>query len=305
MSEQIVQIDIEDLGIDSANMREGEWDRDEGLIEDIKTKGILTPLIVRPAKPDTGVKYAIVCGGRRYNAAIESGWTKVPCVIKSLSFLEALGWSFAENVHRKDVPGWLKIRQVSRIYRELNGSANTSELSVAIMKYTSLKESMVYEYLTIIRNLPEEIWELTKPPEERSEAVTELIKRFSIDGVVKPIEMQKLSMIASNLGSAGYTLDKMMEVGVAVITKKIPRDRMKEFLEAVKVFPNLSADDVWRDKVLTIPEGWKASITFEAMITRAIYDASIMRQMKRTELVRYYVSEGLISDGHLKVKDER
>lgn len=305
MNERVVMIDVDDLGIDQANMRGGRWNMDEGLIEDIKTKGMLTPLIVRRAKPTTGVKYAIVCGSRRYNAAIEVGLTEVPCIIKELSDVEALGWSFAENVHREDVPGWLKIRQISRIYKELDGTAESAKLVAGIQYATSLSQPAVYEYLSIIRNLPEEVWELARRPEERSEKVTELIKRFSIDRKIEPIDIQKLSMIATNLGKAGYTLEKMMEVGVAVITENVPRDRMKEFLEAVRTFPNLPADEVYRDKVLTIPEGWRATIMFEAMVTRAIYEACKMRQMKRTELVRHYVTEGLTTDGCLRMTDRR
>lgn len=299
MSERVVMVDIDDLGIDQANMREGEWDRDEGFIEDIKTKGILAPLIVRQAKPTTGVKYAIVCGSRRYNAAIEVGLTKVPCLIKDLSTVEALGWSFAENVHRTDTPGHLKIRQISRIYKELDGTAKGAKLVASIQQATSLNQPTVYKYLSIIQNLPEEVWELTRPNEERSEMVTELIKRFSFERKVEAIDIHKLSMIASKLGKAGYTLEKIMEVGVAVITLKIPRDRITEFLEAVRTFPNLPADKVYWDKVLTIPEGWRATIMFESMVTRAIYDACQMRQMRRTELVRRYVADGLKADGCL------
>lgn len=189
MSERVVMVDVDDLGIDQANMRGGQWDAEEGLIEDVKNKGVLSPLIVRRAKHTTGVKYAIVCGSRRYNAAIEAGLTKVPCIIKDLSDVEALGWSFAENVHREDVPGWLKIRQVSRIYRELDGTAESAKLVAGIQQATSLSQRAVYEYLAIIQNLPEAVWELARPPEERSEMVTELIKRFCIDAKVEPIEM--------------------------------------------------------------------------------------------------------------------
>jgi hypothetical protein len=140
---------------------------------------------------------------------------------------------------------------------------------------------------------------LARPPEERSERVTELIKRFSNVGKLDSIDIPKLSMIASNLGKAGYSLEKIMEVGIAVITENIPRNKMKEFLDDVKVFPNLSADAVYHNKVLTLGEGWKANIMFEANITRAIYEAAEMRQMQRTDVVRHYVVEGLKTDGVL------
>lgn len=103
--EQIVYIDLDDLAVDDANMRAGKWDKDEELISSIKEQGVKQPLIVRPAAPETGVKYAILAGSRRFHAAIEAGLDEVPCIIRSYEDeLSAMAESFIENVHRKEVP---------------------------------------------------------------------------------------------------------------------------------------------------------------------------------------------------------
>jgi len=70
MSEQIVWIDIDELGIDLMNIRGGDWDYDMEFVQDIKNNGIISPLSVRTTEPSTRVKYAIYCGGRRFNGAI-------------------------------------------------------------------------------------------------------------------------------------------------------------------------------------------------------------------------------------------
>ena len=54
--------------------------------------------------------------------------------------------------------------------------------------------------------------------------LAELIKRFSIDRKIEAIDIQKLSMIASNLGKAGYTL--------------VDSERVKGFYEGEKALPN-------------------------------------------------------------------
>lgn len=88
---------------------------------------------------------------------------------------------------------------------------------------------MVYDYLSIVQNLPKKVWELAKPPEERSEMVTEMIKRFSVDGKVEPIQIQKLSMIVTNLFME--SMEKLYELydeimsGVSKISRTVRLDR--------------------------------------------------------------------------------
>lgn len=101
-----VLIDVDKLGIDTVNVRGGEWELDEEakqFVEDIKNNGIIDPLLVRPAEGD---KYAIVCGSRRYNAAIEAGLAEVPCFIEEMNDVTAMGRSIAENKYSEGIPVW-------------------------------------------------------------------------------------------------------------------------------------------------------------------------------------------------------
>ncbi len=70
------------------------------LINSIKEHGILQPLLVRPL---TSGGYELVAGERRYRAAIESGLTEVPAVIRELSNSDALSLALIENLQREDL----------------------------------------------------------------------------------------------------------------------------------------------------------------------------------------------------------
>jgi len=72
------------------------------LVESVREKGILQPLLVRRHPGQTNA-YEIVAGERRWRAAQRAGLREVPVVIKELSDSEALEIALIENVQREDL----------------------------------------------------------------------------------------------------------------------------------------------------------------------------------------------------------
>ena len=72
------------------------------LVDSVREKGVLQPLLVRrhPAKTNA---YEIVAGERRWRAAQKAGLTEVPVVIKELDDSEALELALIENIQREDL----------------------------------------------------------------------------------------------------------------------------------------------------------------------------------------------------------
>lgn len=70
------------------------------LVNSIEQHGILQPLLVRPLSSGG---YELVAGERRYRAAIESGLTEVPAVIRELSNGDAVSLALIENLQREDL----------------------------------------------------------------------------------------------------------------------------------------------------------------------------------------------------------
>ena len=77
----------------------------EELSESIKEHGILQPILVRPYvdEKSSWQDYQLVCGERRYRAAILAGLEEVPVSIRVLTDDEAFELQIIENLERKDV----------------------------------------------------------------------------------------------------------------------------------------------------------------------------------------------------------
>lgn len=104
------------------------------LIESVKVKGILQPLIVRKI-PNEAEKYEIIGGERRWRAAQAAGLKEVPVLIKDFSDKEALEVALIENLQRQDLNALEEAEGYRRLMEEF---ANTQEeLAQAVGKSRS------------------------------------------------------------------------------------------------------------------------------------------------------------------------
>ncbi|HIE14167.1 TPA: ParB/RepB/Spo0J family partition protein [Candidatus Bathyarchaeota archaeon] len=293
---EIVMIDIDDLGIDRMNIRGGEWDYDEELIESVKEQGILEPLLVRPAKDETGVKYAIISGSRRYNAAIEAGLTEVPCIIVDVDDVTAIGLSIIENRHRKDIPRWRYIEKIGEMYERLNHTQKKDKVVEKIAGLTGISKPTIYKYLEIY-GLPSEIRELIKEPEERSVEVTELLKSISDELVSKTLDIEKAYAIASYTRGK-ISIDKKLELALFVMERNISVEEIKPLAESIVMYPEKPVHELY-ERVQEIPKLIAWRITFDSLLARAITEACLRKQIEKEKLIVEYVRDGLKRDGFL------
>lgn len=72
------------------------------LVESIRARGVLQPLLVRPdsKKPE---HYQIIAGERRWRAAQQAGLHEVPVLIRDLSDVDSMAASLVENLQRQDL----------------------------------------------------------------------------------------------------------------------------------------------------------------------------------------------------------
>jgi len=75
-------------------------DKANELLESVKAKGILQPILVRTKGKNS---YEIIAGERRWRAAQAAGLHEVPVVIKEMSDEEALEVAIIENIQRHDL----------------------------------------------------------------------------------------------------------------------------------------------------------------------------------------------------------
>ena len=74
----------------------------QDLINSIKERGIIQPIIVRYS-PEDKKKFEIIAGERRWIAAQKVGLTEVPVVITEADDLKSLEFAIVENVQRHDL----------------------------------------------------------------------------------------------------------------------------------------------------------------------------------------------------------
>ncbi|MEW6420658.1 MAG: ParB/RepB/Spo0J family partition protein [Deinococcota bacterium] len=73
----------------------------EALTQSVRERGILQPLLVRPAPDGSG--YEIAAGERRYRAALAAGLPDVPVLIRPLSDEQMLEVGLVENLQRENL----------------------------------------------------------------------------------------------------------------------------------------------------------------------------------------------------------
>lgn len=86
------------------------------LADSIRDKGVLQPVLLRPAKLGVG-EYEIVAGERRWRAAQRAGLKALPALVRTLGDAEAFEIAIIENVQRED----LNPIEEARAYQALMG----------------------------------------------------------------------------------------------------------------------------------------------------------------------------------------
>jgi ParB family transcriptional regulator, chromosome partitioning protein len=93
-----MSIDVPRIFVGPTNVRKTPGDVGD-LVESIRSKGVLEPVIVRPS----GARYELVVGSRRFEAAKILGLKKMPALVRQMTDEEAIIISLVENIQRRDV----------------------------------------------------------------------------------------------------------------------------------------------------------------------------------------------------------
>ncbi len=127
------------------------FDDDEmnALVESVRSKGILQPILVRrdPVQADT---YEIIAGERRWRAAQRAQLHIVPVVVRELSDQEALEIALIENIQRSDLSA---IEEAEAYQRLIDEFTHTQD---ALAKVVGKSRSHVANTLRLL-TLPDEV----------------------------------------------------------------------------------------------------------------------------------------------------
>jgi len=94
----LLQAETSKIFVSVVNVRRNPGDVVE-LMQSIKEKGILEPLLVRPVDG----RYELIVGSRRFEVAKRLGMKRVPAIVRPMPDEEALIVSLVENIQRRDI----------------------------------------------------------------------------------------------------------------------------------------------------------------------------------------------------------
>ena len=95
----------------------------EELAASIKANGVLQPIVIRPLPPAElrdGVRYEIVAGERRWQAAKLAGLKDIPAIVRDLSDREAALAALIENIQREELTSTEEARAFKRLVEEFS-----------------------------------------------------------------------------------------------------------------------------------------------------------------------------------------
>lgn len=144
----LLELDIEQV-IPGRYQPRHEFDADaiQELARSIKARGIIQPVIVKPADGDT---YELIAGERRWRAAREAGLKTIPALVRNAGEPESLELALIENLQRED----LNPIEAAKAYRQLIDKFEITQEEVAAR--VGKDRSSVANHLRLLR-LPVEI----------------------------------------------------------------------------------------------------------------------------------------------------
>ncbi len=107
------------------------------LVESVREKGILQPILVRP----DGGDYEIIAGERRWRAAQRASIHEVPVIVREMTDREALEVALVENLQRQDLSPLEEADGYRRLAEEFNHTQE--ELAKAVGKSRSHVANMM------------------------------------------------------------------------------------------------------------------------------------------------------------------
>ncbi|MGH6865934.1 MAG: ParB/RepB/Spo0J family partition protein [Methyloceanibacter sp.] len=156
----------------------------EELAASIRERGLVQPLVVRPAGDDA---FEIVAGERRWRAAQRANLHEVPVVIRSLSDQEAIEIAIIENVQREDLNA---IEEGEGFRLLMNGHGYTQE---DLAKVIGKSRSHLANTLRLLK-LPDAVQELVRAGDLSAGHARALIGRPDAATLAARIVSQGLSV---------------------------------------------------------------------------------------------------------------
>ncbi|MBP9752250.1 MAG: ParB/RepB/Spo0J family partition protein [Proteobacteria bacterium] len=186
-SEKEKFFDLDILKIQPGKMQPRQYFNPEHmvqLIESIKDRGVLQPIVVRKMSDD---KFEIIAGERRWRAAKEAGLKHVPVATIFCTDEEALAIGLIENLQRDDLNAMEEAESLQKLM--VNFRKTQEEIAATIRKSRSYVANLIR-----LNSLPDYVKELIRTGKLSAGHARTLLGAENIDDLVKQILSEKLSV---------------------------------------------------------------------------------------------------------------
>lgn len=123
-----------------------------GLAESIRYNGLLNPITVRRSASG----YEIICGARRYRAAMVAGLRKIPCLLLDVDDRTVATLRLTENIHHFDEDVFTLAEKTGEVMRQYNISYH--EMAGLL----GMSQPELMELLGMLRFTPEQRKKMTE-----------------------------------------------------------------------------------------------------------------------------------------------
>lgn len=159
----------------------------DSLIDSVREKGIIQPLVIRPLTENQNGPFEIIAGERRWRAAKMLNLDTVPAIIRVCTDEEALETALIENIQRDDLSPIEEAEAYQRLLNEFNYTQE--QLSKAVSKSRSHVANILR-----LNQLPNHIKQLIREGKITAGHARALITSENIDGLVNKIVSEKLTV---------------------------------------------------------------------------------------------------------------
>lgn len=211
---RVIQVDLIDPNPEQPRIEFGDL---TDLVESIRAKGVLEPLLVNPVKSTK--RWLIIAGERRWRAAQLAGLTEVPCIELDIDKAEIAEIALIENLQRKDLTVWEESDALASLSQRYNYTHED------ISRRIGRSRSTVTESLTIAA-LPREIRERCRSLDVNSKSILlQIARQFdenSMNSFLDKIESDRTSPNEQSLSASLNTGTAKDETGKTTDSTSIP-----------------------------------------------------------------------------------
>jgi len=163
------------------------------LVSSIKEKGVLEPVLVR----QSGEKFQIIAGERRYRASVEAGLSQIPCIEIDVDDRGVLEISLIENLQRRDLSPFEEADGFQRLGQKF--LYTHEEIAAKLGK----SRTSVTETLTL-NNIPVELRDIC-----RESGIT---ARSTLLQIARQANHDLMAKMIDEIGRSGLTRDEVRKL---------------------------------------------------------------------------------------------